>query len=29
VQQHASHGWVNRGDKPARMIVVLIDRRPG
>ena len=29
VQQHASHGWINRGDTPARMVVVLIDRRRG
>jgi quercetin dioxygenase-like cupin family protein len=25
VQQGANHGWINRGDRPARMAVVLID----
>jgi len=27
VQQAAGHGWINRTDRPARMVVVLIDRR--
>jgi quercetin dioxygenase-like cupin family protein len=27
VQQAANHGWINRTDKPVRMVVVLIDRK--
>jgi quercetin dioxygenase-like cupin family protein len=29
VQQAADHGWINRTDRPARMVVVLIDRQRG
>lgn len=29
VQQGASHGWINRTNRPARMVVILIDRQPG
>jgi quercetin dioxygenase-like cupin family protein len=28
VQQAANHGWINRTDRPVRMVVVLIDRKP-
>ncbi len=27
VQQAANHGWINRSDRPVRMVVVLIDRK--
>jgi hypothetical protein len=27
VQQATNHAWINRGDKPCRMIFVLLDAK--